>query len=149
MIPFEDLMKLAPKESSELDVLKVITSFASLVQGCWVANSDLRYKAPMTLFRDYILLLFSKNQVIKHEQLRGLPISKEQLREIMTPIAVQRGGVSWEFQVGDLPLHLYPAIDVDIPMFAVLLIVSKGICDKTLWYTCSFLVSFYTVHTTF
>ena len=110
-------MKLAPKESSELDVLEVITSFASLVQGRWVANSDLRYKAPMTLFRDYILLLFSKNQVIKHEQLRGLPISKEQLREIMAPIAVQRGGVSWEFQVGDLLLHLYPAIDVDIPMF--------------------------------
>lgn len=86
---------------SEEELLAVISNFAVLVQGCWVSGSHVRpeYGGDLRPIRDYILLLFSKNRVVTHEQLRGLSLAKEALRHIMVPIAVQRANVGWEFQV--------------------------------------------------
>lgn len=98
MLQFERLLKIVSCNEEEL--LAVLGNFAVLVQGCWVSGSHVRSEyGGVRPQRDYILFLFSKNRVVNHEQLRGLTLSKEALREIMQPIAVQRASVGWEFQV--------------------------------------------------
>ncbi|KAG6549694.1 hypothetical protein Mapa_008674 [Marchantia paleacea] len=99
VLPFERLMKLAPDDCTEQEVLNVLQEKAVLVQGCWVAASSLRYSKPVTIVRDYLLCLFTKNRVVQHSQLEELRISKEILREILLSFAIQRGvTASWEFQ---------------------------------------------------
>ncbi|KAL2651484.1 hypothetical protein R1flu_019612 [Riccia fluitans] len=99
VLPFERLMKLAPENCTEQEVLNVLQEKAVLVQGCWVAASNLRYHKPVTIVRDYLLSLFTKNRVVEHSQLEELRIPKDILREILSSFAVQRGVTqSWEFQ---------------------------------------------------
>lgn len=98
VLQFERLLKIV--SCSEEELLAVLGNFAVLVQGCWVSGSHVRPEyGDVRPQRDYVLFLFSKNRVVNHEQLRGLTLSKEALREIMQPIAVQRASVGWEFQV--------------------------------------------------
>ncbi|KAI5076306.1 hypothetical protein GOP47_0008371 [Adiantum capillus-veneris] len=99
VLQFERLMKLAPAGCSEEEVLSVLEDMAHLVQGCWVAASSLRYSGQICILRDYMLSLFTKNRVIRHDQLEELKVPKEMIREVLLPLAVQRpaeGG--WEFQ---------------------------------------------------
>ncbi|KAH7420883.1 hypothetical protein KP509_13G028000 [Ceratopteris richardii] len=99
VLQFERLMKLAPAGCSEEEVLSVLEDMAHLVQGCWVAASSLRYSGEICILRDYLLLLFTKNRVIRHDQLEELKVPKEMIKEVLLPLAVQRpaeGG--WEFQ---------------------------------------------------
>lgn len=99
VLQFERVMKMAPAGCSEEEVLAELVNSAVLVQGCWVCASHIRHEYCQTRpQRDYILLLFSRNRVVKHEQLRGLTLSKEGLRDLMVPLAVQRAGVGWEFK---------------------------------------------------
>ena len=92
---------MAPAGCSEEELLAELVNSANLVQGCWVCASHVRPQyRPIRAQRDYILLLFSRNRVVKYEQLRGLPLNKETLRDLMVPLAVQRAGVGWEFKVG-------------------------------------------------
>ncbi|KAL3700178.1 hypothetical protein R1sor_018200 [Riccia sorocarpa] len=99
VLPFERLMKLAPEDCTEEEVLNVLQEKAVLVQGCWVAASNLRYHKPVTIVRDYLLSLFTKSRVVEHSQLEELRIPKDILREILSSFAVQRGVTqSWEFQ---------------------------------------------------
>jgi len=107
VLQFERLLKIV--SCSEEELLAVLGDFAVLVQGCWVSGSHVRpeYGGQLRPVRDYILFLFSKNRVVKHEQLRGLTLGKEALREIMVPIAVQRATVGWEFQVrNQMDVHI-------------------------------------------
>lgn len=99
VLQFERLMKLAPAGCTEEEVLSVLEDMAHLVQGCWVAASSLRYSGQICILRDYILSLFTKSRVIRHDQLEELQVPKEIIREVLLPLAVQRpaeGG--WEFQ---------------------------------------------------
>lgn len=99
MLQFERLMKLAPHDCTEQEVLIVLQEKAVLVQGCWVVASNLRYSKPVTIIRDYLLLLFTKSRIVQHSQLEDLRISKDILREILLSFAVQSGvTASWEFQ---------------------------------------------------
>ncbi|CAM6101262.1 unnamed protein product [Calypogeia fissa] len=99
VLQFERLMKLAPHDCTEQEVLAVLQEKAVLVQGCWVVASNLRYSKPVTIIRDYLLLLFTKSRVVQHSQLENLRISKDILREILLSFAVQSGvTASWEFQ---------------------------------------------------
>ncbi|XP_002988629.2 DNA-directed RNA polymerase III subunit RPC5 [Selaginella moellendorffii] len=98
VLQFERLMKLAPAGCTEEEVLDVLQKTAYLVQGCWVATSNMRYTGGRCAIRDYILLQFVKNRVVSRETLEQLRVSKEILREILVPLAVQNiktGG--WEF----------------------------------------------------
>jgi len=98
VLQFERLLKIV--SCTEEELLAVLGNFAVLVQGCWVSGSHVRPEyGNQRPVRDHILFLFSRNRVVKHEQLRGLTLNKETLREIMVPIAVQRATVGWEFQV--------------------------------------------------
>lgn len=99
VLQFDRLMKLAPPGCSEQEVLDVLKGIALLVQGCWVAPSVLRYSGPITVVRDYILLLFTKSRVVRHQELDELKVPKEMLREVLVSLAVQRGAAAgWEFQ---------------------------------------------------
>lgn len=99
VLQFEHLMRLAPTGSTEEEVLEVLQQFAYLVQGCWVAASSLRYNGDICKVRDYILLLFNKNRLVRHEQLEELKLSKETIREVLVSLAVQRPAAGgWEFQ---------------------------------------------------
>lgn len=91
-------MKLAPAGCKEEEVLSVLDDMAHLVQGCWVAASSLRYTGEICIVRDYILSLFTKSRVIRHDDLEDLQVPKEIIRDVLLPLAVQRpteGG--WEF----------------------------------------------------
>ncbi|KAG0614812.1 hypothetical protein M758_6G205100 [Ceratodon purpureus] len=99
VLQFERVMRMAPAGCSEEELLAELVNSANLVQGCWVCASHVRPQyRPIRAQRDYILLLFSRNRVVKYEQLRGLPLNKETLRDLMVPLAVQRAGVGWEFK---------------------------------------------------
>eukprot|EP00850_Spirogloea_muscicola_P019868 SM000201S05924 [mRNA] locus=s201:198022:203621:+ [translate_table: standard] len=99
VLQFERLMKLAPAGAAEADVLRVLRRAAVLVQGCWVASSELRYAhADARAARDFVLLLFAHSRVIEREQLDELKVPKELLREILAAVSVQRGSAAgWEF----------------------------------------------------
>jgi DNA-directed RNA polymerase-3 subunit RPC5 len=96
---FEHLMRLAPTGSTEKEVLEVLLQFAYLVQGCWVATSSLRYNGDICKVRDYFILQFNKNRLVRHEQLEELKLPKETIREVSVSLVVQRPAVGgWEFQ---------------------------------------------------
>lgn len=98
VLQFEHLMRLAPTGSTEEEVLEILQQFAYLVQGCWVAASSLRYNGDICKVRDYILLLFNKNRLVRHEQLEELKLPKETIREVLVSLAVQRPAAGgWEF----------------------------------------------------
>ncbi|KAJ4965966.1 hypothetical protein NE237_017815 [Protea cynaroides] len=86
---FIALKHLAPDESNE-DVILVLQKHAYLVQGLWVTASSLLCEGVQCLARDYILLLFSKNPLISYKQLDLSGISKEILRRVLNPLAVER-----------------------------------------------------------
>lgn len=92
-------MHLAPGYSEE-DVLKVLPEHAILVQGLWVAKSPLRCQnSQQSLIRDYILLLFSANRCIHHDQLKVLRVPNEILKHYLTPLAVERSTFNnWKFK---------------------------------------------------
>ncbi|KAK8968639.1 hypothetical protein KSP40_PGU001647 [Platanthera guangdongensis] len=73
---FVALMHLAPTDSVEV-VLRLLQHHAYLVQGLWVSESSLVCTGENALYRDYILLQFSKNRVL-HE--RNLKVVKPDLR---------------------------------------------------------------------
>ncbi|KAG9441022.1 hypothetical protein H6P81_016876 [Aristolochia fimbriata] len=86
---FSALMHLAP-ECSEDDVLKVLKQYSYLVQGMWVAKTGLRCRGGLpALARDYVLLLFSKNQFIRHKQLKSVAIPSDSLEKALNPLAVR------------------------------------------------------------
>eukprot|EP00850_Spirogloea_muscicola_P006816 SM000033S12337 [mRNA] locus=s33:190904:195665:- [translate_table: standard] len=99
VLQLERLMKLAPAGAAEADVLRILRRAAVLVQGCWVASSELRYAhADARAARDFVLLLFAHSRVIEREQLDELKVPKELLREILAAVSVQRGSAAgWEF----------------------------------------------------
>ncbi|KAL5987746.1 hypothetical protein ACLOJK_035498 [Asimina triloba] len=95
------LMHLAPADSKD-DVLKVLQQFADLVQGVWVAKSSLRCVGAEVLARDYILLLFSRNRFIHHDELKGIKVPNEILKRILTSVAVERSVLhDWKFKDED------------------------------------------------
>ncbi|XP_058081969.1 uncharacterized protein LOC131229905 [Magnolia sinica] len=95
---FRALMHLAPANSED-DVLKVVQQYADLVQGLWVSKSSLLYEGFEALARDYILLLFSKNRFIRHDELKGLKVHNQILKRILLPLAVERSAFrDWKFK---------------------------------------------------
>ncbi|XP_043711274.1 DNA-directed RNA polymerase III subunit RPC5 isoform X2 [Telopea speciosissima] len=95
---FTALKHLAPDESDE-DVLLVLQKHAYLVQGLWVTASSLLCEGIKCLARDYILLLFSKNPLISYKQQDASGLSKEVLRRMLKPLAVERPSFkNWKFK---------------------------------------------------
>lgn len=97
---FQALMHLAPA-SSEEDVLKYLKKFAVLVQGLWVAKSSLLgLDRIQQLARDYVLFLFTQNQIINNSELKkSVRIPYENLKNALLSLAVKRTAFDdWKFK---------------------------------------------------
>ena len=105
---FSAIKHIAPDHSVE-DILGVLTKHAQLVQGLWVLKSSLLFaeenakqkgqKGREMLARDYILLLFNKDPVIKNSQLDVPGLLQNFLNNSLKQFAVQRPSLKdWKFK---------------------------------------------------
>ncbi|KAL8490473.1 hypothetical protein ACS0TY_026098 [Phlomoides rotata] len=90
---FDALKYLAPDESLE-EVLAVLQELAHLVQGLWVPKSSLVFRGEggiNVLARDYVLLLFSKDVIIKDSALpKSPPQLNKAMKEVLNVMATER-----------------------------------------------------------
>ncbi|XP_020578730.1 DNA-directed RNA polymerase III subunit RPC5 isoform X2 [Phalaenopsis equestris] len=94
---FTALLHLAPNDSVE-DVLTQLQRYAYLVQGLWVSKSSLFHDGLPALYRDYILLQFSKLHAVHDSKLKV--VKPEDLRKsLLKPLAVERPLLQdWKFK---------------------------------------------------
>lgn len=94
---FVALLHLSPDDSPE-DVLSLLQRHAYLVQGLWVSKSSLLYDGAAALYRDYLLLQFSKSHAIPDSKLKV--VKPEDLRKsLLKPLAVERPLLKdWKFK---------------------------------------------------
>lgn len=107
---FVSLMHLAPTDSVVV-VLKLLQQYAYLVQGLWVSKSSLVCDGDVALYRDYILLQFSKNRVLHEGNLKCL--KTEFRNRLLRPFSVERPLFKdWKFKENPDSLFIkqYPEI---------------------------------------
>ncbi|KAL6498124.1 hypothetical protein OROGR_028521 [Orobanche gracilis] len=112
---FIALKYLAPGESVE-EVLGVLQEHARVVQGLWVPKSSLVYGKDQgfdVLARDYVLLLFSKNVIIKDSALPRQPALRNAMKEVLISLAVERQDFE-DWKLKELPdlsfIKSYPSV---------------------------------------
>ncbi|GJW47049.1 DNA-directed RNA polymerase III subunit RPC5 [Tanacetum coccineum] len=96
-------LKHIAQDDSDSDIFKVLQTHGVLVQGLWVAKTNLKYagitdiKKPIA--RDYVLLQFSKNPIFHESQLpKSLAIS-ETMKGILGEFARRRDSCrDWKFK---------------------------------------------------
>ncbi|KAJ4714451.1 DNA-directed RNA polymerase III subunit RPC5 [Melia azedarach] len=87
---FSALMHYAPNDTVE-DVLGVLQKYALLVQGLWAPRSLLLFEDKVKcLARDYVLLMFSKNSVVKFQQLFVNAKLRDHIKSFLSMFAVER-----------------------------------------------------------
>ncbi|KAL7603040.1 hypothetical protein Lser_V15G19743 [Lactuca serriola] len=111
-LQFNTFKHIAPDSSVE-DIFKVLQSHAQLVQGLWVSKCKLKYDEDgrkNVLIRDYMMLLFSKNPIVRDTQ---LPEAPEKMKDILHKFASRRECFKdWKFKElrDDLFIKEYPNI---------------------------------------
>ncbi|XP_058006126.1 uncharacterized protein LOC110650134 isoform X2 [Hevea brasiliensis] len=115
---FSVLKHYAPDDAIE-DVLTVLQKHGQLVQGLWAPKTSLLFPDSNTKevtkppARDYVLLLFSKNLVIKSSQLNFPVKLKEDMKSFLNVFAVERPSFKdWKFKehMDATFIKLYPEI---------------------------------------
>ncbi|XP_054712327.1 DNA-directed RNA polymerase III subunit RPC5-like [Uloborus diversus] len=125
VLNFSQLLEKLAAKVDPVSVERLVQQFAVLVQGCWVVKSELLYdedsvsaatglNAKMLISaRDYIVWLFTKSRIVtRNEVLASVYIPNEDLKNILSQIAVQSGR-GWEFKYpmdADF-LESHPAIE--------------------------------------
>ncbi|KAK6125489.1 hypothetical protein DH2020_040770 [Rehmannia glutinosa] len=100
---FDALKHLIQDESVE-EVLRVLQDHARVVQGLWVPKSSLVYGTDQgikVLARDYVLLLFSKNVIIKDSQLPNNKLAPA-MKDVLNVLAVKRDNFK-DWKLKELP----------------------------------------------
>lgn len=111
---FDTLKYLAPDDPIE-KVLAVLQDLAVLVQGLWVPRTTRGAEGPNALARDYVLLLFSKDVIIKDEQLpKSLsPVLVKAMKDVLHGFATYRSKLK-DWKLKELPdlnfIRLYPDV---------------------------------------
>lgn len=92
-------MHYAPNDTVE-DVLGVLQKYALLVQGLWAPRSLLLFEDKVKcLARDYVLLMFSKNSVVKFQQLFVNAKLRDHIKSFLSMFAVERPDFKdWKFK---------------------------------------------------
>ncbi|KAL2927382.1 DNA-directed RNA polymerase III subunit RPC5 [Bienertia sinuspersici] len=109
-------IKHLAREDTDEDILQVLQKHARLVQGLWVPKTGIRYlqSQPVeSLARDFALVLFSQNPVIKDSQLKDLGSRKSVGKAVLREIAVERPSCKdWKFKepVDVSFMKLYPKV---------------------------------------
>ncbi|KAL5752721.1 hypothetical protein ACOSP7_022917 [Xanthoceras sorbifolium] len=96
---FSVLKHFAPDHSIE-DVLGVLQKYALLVQGLWAPKSSLLFQdKAKCLARDYILILFSKDLMVKFQQAYIDAKLKDHVKGFLNVFAVERPSFKdWKFK---------------------------------------------------
>ncbi|OWM66364.1 hypothetical protein CDL15_Pgr013581 [Punica granatum] len=96
---YSALRYYAPDVSDEV-FLGVLQKYGILVQGCWVAKTSLVVKDPLeSLARDYILLGFSKDPVIRKSVLPHPKALSDHVKKFLNIFAVERPSLDdWKFK---------------------------------------------------
>ncbi|XP_047959441.1 DNA-directed RNA polymerase III subunit RPC5-like isoform X2 [Salvia hispanica] len=113
---FDTLMHVAPDQPIE-EVLAVLQELAVLVQGLWVPRTTLytEYKEGFNgLARNIVLLLFSKDVIIKDDQIQNkVPALAKAMTQVLPKFATRRPTLR-DWKLKELPdpdfIKLYPAI---------------------------------------
>ncbi|XP_042019239.1 DNA-directed RNA polymerase III subunit RPC5-like isoform X1 [Salvia splendens] len=113
---FDTLMHVAPDQPIE-EVLAVLQELAVLVQGLWVPRTTLyaEFKEGVNgLARNIVLLLFSKDVIIKDDQIHNrLPALAKAMNQVLPKFATRRPTFR-DWKLKELPdsnfIKLYPAI---------------------------------------
>lgn len=97
---FSTLMHFAPNDTVE-DVIGVLHKNGLLVQGLWAPRSPLLFNNDKMkcLARDYVLLSFSKNSVVKFQHLSVSPKLRDHIKCFLNIFAVERPDFKdWKFR---------------------------------------------------
>ncbi|GAY42741.1 hypothetical protein CUMW_069230 [Citrus unshiu] len=97
---FSTLMHFAPNDTVE-DVTGVLHKNGLLVQGLWAPRSPLLFNNDKIkcLARDYVLLSFSKNSVVKFQHLSVSPKLRDHIKCFLNIFAVERPDFKdWKFR---------------------------------------------------
>lgn len=97
---FSTLMHFAPNDTVE-DVTGVLHKNGLLVQGLWAPRSPLLFNNDKMkcLARDYVLLSFSKNSVVKFQHLSVSPKLRDHIKCFLNIFAVERPDFKdWKFR---------------------------------------------------
>ncbi|XP_057773124.1 uncharacterized protein LOC130992489 [Salvia miltiorrhiza] len=111
---FDTLKYLAPDEPIE-EVLAVLQELAVLVQGLWVPRTSLvcGTEGVNVLARNFVLLLFSKDVIIKDSQIPKSPLLSKAMKEVLHGLATKRP-IFKDWKLKELPdlnfIKLYPAV---------------------------------------
>ncbi|KAL3844848.1 hypothetical protein ACJIZ3_002251 [Penstemon smallii] len=101
---FDALKHLAPEESVE-EVLEVLQEHARLVQGLWIPKTLLvkqRDPGINEFARDYVLLLLSKNALIKNSEIPQQQKHAEEMKKVLNVLAVERPAFN-DWKLKELP----------------------------------------------
>lgn len=112
---FDTLKYLAPDKPIE-EVLAVLQELALLVQGLWVPRNSLVFeedKGVRILARNYVLVLFSKDVIIKFDQIpKNLTLAKA-MKDVLRGLATERPTLE-DWKLKELPdlnfIKLYPDV---------------------------------------
>jgi len=89
IIHFGKLRELTTNAQTELDLLPLMDKLAVMVNGRWVARSNLCCSGPKIIARDYILLLFSQNEYVSRKEVQDATgVSTDVAREMLSKLAV-------------------------------------------------------------
>ncbi|KAK6150925.1 hypothetical protein DH2020_015857 [Rehmannia glutinosa] len=98
------MLKHLIQDESVEEVLRVLQDHARVVQGLWVPKSSLVYGTDQgikVLARDYVLLLFSKNVIIKDSQLPNNKLAPA-MKDVLNVLAVKRDNFK-DWKLKELP----------------------------------------------
>eukprot|EP00026_Physarum_polycephalum_P005152 Phypoly_transcript_05181.p1 GENE.Phypoly_transcript_05181~~Phypoly_transcript_05181.p1 ORF type:complete len:577 (+),score=111.30 Phypoly_transcript_05181:182-1912(+) len=101
IIHFGKLRELASNAKTELDVLPLIEKLAVMVNGRWIARSNLCCSGPKIIARDYILLLFSQKELVSRKEVQeatgvGSEVARELLSKLSVVVPEKRG---WKLKI--------------------------------------------------
>lgn len=101
---FDTLKYLAPDNSIE-EVLAVLQELALLVQGLWVPRNSLVYgedKGVKVLARNYVLVLFNKDVIIKYDQIPKNNTLAKAMKDVLRGLATERPTLE-DWKLKELP----------------------------------------------
>ncbi|XP_057311947.1 DNA-directed RNA polymerase III subunit RPC5-like [Hydractinia symbiolongicarpus] len=143
VLQFTQLCTLLGGGLDENVVLKGLTQYALLVQGCWVVKSEVLYPresksqvsglAAEKLWpsRDYLMFCFNRKRVLSRKEVSSTTrLPTEEMREVLEQIGRQRPAQGWEFMLNTDVDFVQKHPDVSASQFVVWRNKYKTLCTQ-------------------
>ncbi|GKT17146.1 DNA-directed RNA polymerase III subunit Rpc5 like protein [Aduncisulcus paluster] len=99
VMKFDMLRQLCTSARTPNDLLKTLKRHALLVHGVWVVSSRHVVSEHLIPFRNYLLLLFSKNTVVSRRKfIDATSLPAHETRELFCQLSEYKSGIGWVFQ---------------------------------------------------